>query len=184
MKTWAVYRLVFVQSLAEDSLEFVQWLVIVFVHVQSMRGSRKFSQGGPPSDQEWSNKFYHCKDSYFGKSRGGDWTPPSPPLDPPMQSRFASTWINAFHFDSDDSWTCFTSRIQNINPFNKFWPGWFTDYIFSATDNYIFVLVMAFVVDIIKTLLEPKSSLFHWTFDAGQPPLMQKRWLEYCWEFS
>ena len=26
---------------------------------------------GPPSDKGWSNKFYHCKNPYFGKSRGG-----------------------------------------------------------------------------------------------------------------
>ena len=31
--------------------------------------------GDPASDQGcqgWSNKFYHCQNPYFGKSRGGD----------------------------------------------------------------------------------------------------------------
>ena len=26
--------------------------------------------GDPASDQGWSNKFYHCQNPYFGKSRG------------------------------------------------------------------------------------------------------------------
>ena len=28
--------------------------------------------GDPASDQGWGNKFYHCQNPYFGKSRGGD----------------------------------------------------------------------------------------------------------------
>ena len=51
------------------------------IKTPAMRGSRKFSvRGGPHSDQGWSNKFYHCKNPYFGKSWGGDRTgTPYPP---------------------------------------------------------------------------------------------------------
>ena len=38
-----------------------------------------FLRGGPPSDQGWSNKFYHCKNPYLGKSRVGGTGPPIPP---------------------------------------------------------------------------------------------------------
>ena len=47
-----------------------------------MHGSRKFSQGEPHLDQGWSNKFYHCKNPYFGKSRGGGWLNPLFPPPP------------------------------------------------------------------------------------------------------
>ena len=71
-----------------------QWIIIEIFYVlymylpsfqkhnaelsKHMHGSRKFSRGGggggkggPPSDQGWSNKFFHRKNPYFGKSRGG-----------------------------------------------------------------------------------------------------------------
>ena len=55
--------------------------------------------GGPPSDQGWPNKFYHCKNSYFGKSRGGGLNPLSPPLDPPMMVK-RPVLITFHEFDS------------------------------------------------------------------------------------
>ena len=52
---------------------------------------QKIYSGGTPSDQGWSNKFYHCKNQYFGKSRG-DRTPYTP-LYPPMVLAFCSSAI-------------------------------------------------------------------------------------------
>ena len=54
-----------------------------FETVQACADQDKILRGGPPSDQGWSNKFYHCK-THILENRGGTEPPIPPPLDPPM----------------------------------------------------------------------------------------------------
>ena len=82
----------------------------LIINVECMIGSRKFSQGGAPSGQGWSNKLYHCKNPNFGKSRGGGGAePPIPPLDPPME------WgLSVLSQDKIESLECKRDRVRQF----------------------------------------------------------------------
>ena len=79
-----------------------------------MRGSRNFSQEGPPAEQGWSNKFYHCK-THILENRGG-----LNPLSPTSESAhdFENQRTNGPVNAHLISWP---SKAQNIQNLENIW---------------------------------------------------------------